>query len=295
MTPGRPGASRRRWGCRGACGGRGSRGWCTRVHSSAFYLTHVVWVVLSCLCCPACRGDMRRPPLDDLRVPSTELEDARRWPWLSLCPGTRDGDGRGWRAWRRLAGFRARAVLLARARAADALFEAVRRGGCAGRSGCRCWRSCRWSRSAAAGHGARLRRGELRGGPDRAAAPGAGRRCRCPAWDDGRIRLAVRREQLAAAGRGDQPGAAVLPLLRAREGERADDPGLAVLAASRRWSRAARRGRCRWTRSGSARPTTPTEVTAAQVREVVTRLIAAGHWQRRRPGHPGRSSTPATT
>ena len=37
------------------------------------------------------------------------------------------------------------------------------------------------------------------------------------------------REQLAAAGCGGQPAAAVLPLLRAGEGERADDPGLAVL------------------------------------------------------------------
>ena len=41
------------------------------------------------------------------------------------------------------------------------------------------------------------------------------------------------REQLAAAGRGDQPGAAVLPHVRAREGERADDPGLAVLVRRR--------------------------------------------------------------
>ena len=38
-----------------------------------------------------------------------------------------------------------------------------------------------------------------------------------------------RREQLAAARRGDQPGAAVLPCLRAGEGPGADDPGLAVL------------------------------------------------------------------
>ena len=45
-------------------------------------------------------------------------------------------------------------------------------------------------------------------------------------WDDGRIRLAC--EQLAAAGRGDQPEAAVLPCLCAREGERADDPRLAL-------------------------------------------------------------------
>ena len=50
-----------------------SRGRPRRRGRDPCYLTHVVWVVLSCLCCPACRGDMRRPPLDDLRVPSTEL------------------------------------------------------------------------------------------------------------------------------------------------------------------------------------------------------------------------------
>ena len=44
-------------------------------------------------------------------------------------------------------------------------------------------------------------------------AAGPGRRC----------------EQLAAAGCGDQPGAAVLPRLRPRQGPGADDPGLAVL------------------------------------------------------------------
>ena len=76
-------------------------------------------------------------------------------------------------------------------------------------------------------------------------------------WDDGRIRLACDVSELAAAGRGDQPGAAVLPLLRAGEGERADDPGLAVLLRRGAGARAAPRGRCRWTRSGSARPTTP--------------------------------------
>src|SRR5215468_2583504 len=40
----------------------------------ACYLTHVAWGVLSCVCYPACRGDMRRPPLDDLRVPARNLE-----------------------------------------------------------------------------------------------------------------------------------------------------------------------------------------------------------------------------
>ena len=106
------------------------------------------------------------------------------------------------------------------------------------------------------GHGGvydALNCGEVRIG---AAAAGGGRG---PAAPVGRRPdpAGVRRVELAAAGRGDQPGAAVLPLLRAREGERADDPRLAVLLGRRRWSRAARRGRCRWTRSGSARPMTP--------------------------------------
>ena len=37
------------------------------------------------------------------------------------------------------------------------------------------------------------------------------------------------------------------------------------------------------------------EVTAAQVRGVVSRLINAGHWHEGDPADPGRSSTPATT
>ena len=52
---------------------------------------------------------------------------------------------------------------------------------------------------------------------------------RLGAWDDGRIRLAVDVEQLAAAGRGDQPGPVVLPLLRAGEQQRAVIPGGPVL------------------------------------------------------------------
>ena len=82
------------------------------------------------------------------------------------------------------------------------------------------------------GHGAvykALNRGQVQVAPaalgaGRAAVAGLGRRAD-PAGGG--------REQLAAAGRVCQPGAAVLPLLRARERERADDPGLAVLAGRR--------------------------------------------------------------
>src|ERR1039458_3594949 len=53
----------------------------------------------------------------------------------------------------------------------------------------------------------------------------------------GRLRRAVAAgggcEQLAAAGRGDEPGPAVLPRLRAGEGPGADDPGVAVLGGGR--------------------------------------------------------------
>ena len=61
---------------------------------------------------------------------------------------------------------------------------------CASRSGCICWRSCRWSRSAAAGTArstTRLNCGEIRFGRLRRALAGVP----LPAWDDGRIRLAA--------------------------------------------------------------------------------------------------------
>src|SRR5271165_7567265 len=81
-----------------------------------------------------------------------------------------------------------------------------------------------------------LRRAELRRGPRRAAAAGtvraAAARVARRADPPGR-----RREQLAAAGRGHVPGPLVLPLLRAGEEQRADDPGLAVLARRRAGTR----------------------------------------------------------
>src|SRR5258705_8836413 len=43
--------------------------------SLACRLTSVVRPYRDHRSCPACRGEMTRPPQDDLRVPSTELED----------------------------------------------------------------------------------------------------------------------------------------------------------------------------------------------------------------------------
>ena len=83
-------------------------------------------------------------------------------------------------------------------------------------------------------------------------------------------------QQLVAAGRGHQPQR-VLPLLCAGQGERADDPGWPYSLVA-----ALEPGRTSWTLPLDAVRLGPaddaTEVTAAQVREVVERIIEAGHW-----------------
>jgi DDE superfamily endonuclease len=73
---------------------------------------------------------------------------------------------------------------------------------------------------------------------------------------------------------GDQPGAFVLPCLRAREGPGADDPGLAVLG-----DRGAGAGPGVLDAVRPGPDDDETAVTAAQARAVVTRLIKAGHWR----------------
>src|ERR1700728_115852 len=54
---------------------------------------------------PACRGDMRQPPLDDLRVPLTELEDTKAAAVAFIMSWHDDGDGAD-RGMGVLAGFR---------------------------------------------------------------------------------------------------------------------------------------------------------------------------------------------
>ena len=116
------------------------------------------------------------------------------------------------------------------------------------------------------------------GGPRRAAAAGAvgaaGARVARRADPPGR-----RCEQLAAAGRGHVPGPLVPPLLRAGEEQRADDPGLAVLA--RRGAGARAHVVDAAAPSGSA--ARPGRVTAAQVPTPRRRRAL----ERRRPGHHG--------
>ena len=105
-----------------------------------------------------------------------------------------------------------------------------------------------------------------------------------PRAADGRIVLAVDVSNWLRPDAPTSARAAVLPRLRARAAEHGPaDPGLAVLVRRRAGDRPHVVDRACWTRSGSGPADDATAVTAAQLRDVVDRLIAAGHW---RPGDP---------
>ena len=77
-----------------------------------------------------------------------------------------------------------------------------------------------------------------------------------PAWQDGRIRLAVDVSNWLRPDAATSPERVVLPLLRAGEQQRADDPGLAVLAGRRAGTRPQQSWTACWTRSVSVLMTT---------------------------------------
>ena len=148
---------------------------------------------------------------------------------------------------------------------------------CAGRDGYTCWRSCHWSRSTAAGTGrcttrstpaqvqvARLRRA-LAGLP-------------LPAWDDGRIRLAADVSNWLRPDASASPERLFCHCYARGKGNAQMIPGwpYSVVAALEP-------GRTSWTLPLDAVRLGPaddaTAVTAAQVRDVVRRIIAAGHWR----------------
>ena len=113
-----------------------------------------------------------------------------------------------------------------------------------------------------------------------------------PAWTTGGS-AGGRCEQLAAAGRGHQPGRLFCHCYARGKGNAQMIPGWPYSLVA-----ALEPGRTSWTLPLDAVRLGPaddaTAVTAAQVRQVVTQIIAAGHW---RDGDPDIlvASTPAMT
>ena len=104
-----------------------------------------------------------------------------------------------------------------------------------------------------------------------------------PRAADGRIVLAV---DVSPWLRPDAPTSAdrlFCHVYGRGQGQRAADPGLALLVRRRAGDRAAPRGPRCWTRSGSARPTTPPRSPPPSSATSIDRLITAGQWQ---PGDP---------
>ena len=107
-------------------------------------------------------------------------------------------------------------------------------------------------------------------------------------WAD---RAGGRCQPVAASGRPDQRGPAVLPRPRPRRrGSAQMIPGWPYSFVA-----ALETGRSSWTAVLDAVRLGPaddaTAVTAAQLRDVVDRLVAAGQWQARRPEHRDRADT----
>ena len=147
---------------------------------------------------------------------------------------------------------------------------------CAGRSGCTCWRSCRWSRSAAAG----TARSTTRSTAGRSSSRGCAARWRAlplPAWDDGRIRLAADVSNWLRPDAETSPERLFCHCYARGKGNAQMIPGWPYSFVA-----ALEPGRTSWTLPLDAVRLGPaddaTAVTAAQIRDVVMRITAAGHW-----------------
>ena len=111
-----------------------------------------------------------------------------------------------------------------------------------------------------------------------AAEAGAGRRSRCAAWDDGRIRLACDVSNWLRPDAETSPERLFCHCYARGKGNAQMIPGWPYS-----WVAALEPGRTSWTLPLDAVRLGPaddaTEVTAAQLRDVIARLIAAGHWR----------------
>jgi DDE superfamily endonuclease len=224
---------------------------------------------------------VRRPPRDDLRVPAENLKTkavavAFSIAWLEARVEPQPEEAR---AEERLAAFRAELYRCFTARR-DELFELADAVLCAG-GPVRVLAGLSLAPEHRRGHGAlydavnagrvdvaRLRR-------SLAALP-------LPAWPDGRIRLAVDVSNWLRPDAETSPGRLFCHCYGRARGNAQMIPGwpYSVIAALEP-------GRTSWTAPLDAVRLGPdddeTEVTAAQVRDVVQRLIAAGHWRQGDP------------
>jgi hypothetical protein len=217
---------------------------------------------------------MRQPPLDDLRVPLTELEDIKAAAVAFIMSWHDDGDGAD-RGMGLLAGFRSglyRSLGMRR----DALFEAC------DALACRPERTVMLAELSLEpefrrGHGGlydALNCGEVRVGRLRRVLDAIPLR----GWDDGRIRLAVDVSNWLRPDAETSPERLFCHCYGRGKGNAQMIPGWPYS-----WVVALEPGRTSWTLPLDAVRLGPaddaTEVTAAQVRDVVMRIIAAGHWR----------------
>ena len=202
------------------------------------------------------------------------FEDAWRWPWLSLCPGRRAEDGAD-RGMARLAVFRGELYCSLGTRR-DVLFETCDALACRPERVHMLAELC-LEPECRRGHGGvydALNCGEVRIGRLRRAVSGIPPR----RWDDGRIRLACDVSNWLRPDAETSPERLFCHCYARGKGNAQMIPGWPYS-----WVVALEPGRTSWTLPLDAVRLGPaddaTEVTAAQVRDVVTRLIAAGHWR----------------
>src|SRR5229473_7571018 len=252
---------------------------CGRHHLTC-YLTPVTPVVWSLLCRPVCRGDMRRPPLNDLRVPAKRPGEQGGGRVAFIMSWRSDDNGGGPDGTGRLAGFR-RELYLSLGTRRDVLFEACDAALCKPGRVLMLAELC-LEPECRRGHGAvydALNCGEVRIARLRRALSSLP----LPAWDDGRIRLACDVSNWLRPDAETSPERLFCHCYARGKGNAQLIPGWPYSFVV-----ALEPGRTSWTLPLDAVRLGPaddaTEVTAGQVRGVVTRIIAAGHWHDGDPG-----------
>src|SRR5579875_1284496 len=216
---------------------------------------------------------MRRPPFDDLRVPSTESED--RAVAVAFIMSWQAGGEEADRGMARLAGFRG-GLYCSLGMRRDALVEACDALACRPERVHMLAELC-LEPECRRGHGGlydALNCGEVRTGRLRRAVAGIPLR----GWDDGRIRLACDVSSWLRPDAAASPERLFCHCYARGKGNAQIIPGWPYSLVA-----ALEPGRTSWTLPLDAVRPGPeddaTEVTAAQLRDVVTGLITAGQWR----------------